>query len=128
MNQIKSVLPSSLIYIVKRQAIVEAVRTCPDLLTGIFADPLQLSNYFDAFNFPISCWWKRPRSRCAACPSGAAKYHHLMMRRGGKTAKVAMARRLAVRHFWMRRQEWNCEQFVSFGSQAGQPGNRHGVQ
>jgi hypothetical protein len=51
-----------------------------------------------------------------------------MMRRGGKTAKVAMARRLAVRHFWMRRQEWNCEQFVSFGSQAGQPGNRHGVQ
>ena len=56
------------------------------------------------------------------------RYFHLAKRRGRKIAKVAMARRLAIRLYWMWRREWNYEQLESFGSHAGQPGNRHGVQ
>jgi transposase len=36
-------------------------------------------------------------------PEWRSKYHHLLMRRGRKTAKVAMARKLAVRLYWMWR-------------------------
>jgi transposase len=61
-------------------------------------------------------------------PEWRSKYFHLAMRRGRKIAKVAMARRLAVRLFWMMRKEWDYEQVKKFGSHAGQPGNRHGVQ
>ena len=61
-------------------------------------------------------------------PEWRSKYLHLMMRRGRKTAKVAMARKLAVRLYWMMRQGWDYQQWSKFGSHAGQPGNRHGVQ
>jgi transposase len=61
-------------------------------------------------------------------PEWRSKYFHLVLRRGRKIAKVAMARRLAVQLFWMMRKEWNYEQLKKFGSHAGQPGNRHGVQ
>jgi transposase len=61
-------------------------------------------------------------------PEWRRKYAHLMMRRGRKTAKVAMARRLAIRLYWMMRQGWDYQQWSKFGSHAGQPGNRHGVQ
>src|SRR6476661_10339347 len=61
-------------------------------------------------------------------PQWRSKYFHLAMRRGRKIAKVAMARKLAVRLFWMMRQEWNYEQVQKFGSHVGQPENRHGVQ
>jgi hypothetical protein len=57
-----------------------------------------------------------------------SKFFHLAMRRGRKIAKVAMARRLAIRLYWMWRKEWNYEQLTQFGSHAGQPGNPHGVQ
>jgi len=60
-------------------------------------------------------------------PEWRSQYFHLMMRRGKKIAKVAMARRLAVRLYWMWRKEWDYEQMKKFGSRAGQPGNRHGV-
>jgi len=60
-------------------------------------------------------------------PEWRSKYLHLMMRRGRKTAKVAMARRLAVRLYWMMRQGWDYPQWVKFGSHAGQPGHRDGV-
>ena len=60
-------------------------------------------------------------------PEWRSKYLHLMMRRGRKTAKVAMARRLAVRLYWMWRKGWDYEQWSKFGSHAGQPGNRDGV-
>src|SRR6202453_1788085 len=60
-------------------------------------------------------------------PEWRSKYLHLMMRRGRKIAKVAMARRLAVRMYWMWRKGWNYEQLKKFGSHAGQPGNRDGV-
>jgi transposase len=61
-------------------------------------------------------------------PEWRSKYFHLAMQRGRKIAKVAMARRLAIRLFWMWRQGWDYEQVKKFGSHAGQPGNRHGVQ
>jgi transposase len=61
-------------------------------------------------------------------PEWRSKYLHLMMRRGRKTAKVAMARRLAVRLYWMWRKGWDYEQLKKFGSHAGQPGYRDGVQ
>jgi transposase len=61
-------------------------------------------------------------------PEWRSKYLHLMMRRGRKIAKVAMARRLAVQLFWMWRKGWDYEQVKKFGSHAGHPGNRHGVQ
>jgi len=61
-------------------------------------------------------------------PEWRSKYFHLMMRRGRKTAKVAMARRLAICLYWMWRKGWDYEQMKKFGSHAGQPGNRDGVQ
>jgi transposase len=61
-------------------------------------------------------------------PAWRSKYFHLAMRRGRKIAKVAMARRLAIRLYWMLRKGWDYEQVKQFGSHAGQPGNRHGVQ
>ncbi len=56
-----------------------------------------------------------------------SRYFHLLMRRGRKTAKVAMARRLAICLYWMWRQGWDYQQLTRFGPHAGQPGNRHGV-
>ena len=56
------------------------------------------------------------------------RFFHLAQRRGRKIAKVAMARRLAVRLYWMWRREWNYEQLESCGSHAGQLGHPHGVQ
>ena len=61
-------------------------------------------------------------------PEWRSKYIHLMMRRGRKIAKVAMARKLAMRLFWMMRQGWNYQQVLKFGSHVEQPGHRHGVQ
>ena len=61
-------------------------------------------------------------------PEWRSKYVHLTMRRGRKIAKVAMARKLAVRLYWMMRKEWDYEQVKKFGSDAGQPGHRHGVK
>jgi transposase len=61
-------------------------------------------------------------------PEWRGKFFHLAMRRGRKIAKVAMARRLAVRLYWMWRKGWDYEQLKKFGSHAGQPENRRGVQ
>jgi transposase len=61
-------------------------------------------------------------------PEWRRRYFHLMMRRGRKIAKVAMARRLAVCLYWMMRQGWDYQQWIEFGSHVEQPGNRHGVQ
>jgi transposase len=46
-------------------------------------------------------------------PEWRSQYFRLVMRRGRKTAKVAMARRLAIRLFWMWRQGSNYEQLKS---------------
>ena len=61
-------------------------------------------------------------------PEWLSKYCPLALRRGRKIAKVAMARKLAVRLYWMMRKEWDYEQLSKFGSHAGKPGNRHGVK
>jgi transposase len=61
-------------------------------------------------------------------PEWRSKFFHLAMRRGRKIAKVAMARRLAVRLYWMWRQGWEYQQFIKFGPHAGQPGTGVGVQ
>ena len=50
-------------------------------------------------------------------PEWRRRYFHLMMRRGRKIAKVAMARRLAVCLYWMLRQGWDYQQWSKFGSQ-----------
>ena len=55
------------------------------------------------------------------------RYMHLAMRRQTNIAKVAMARRLAVRLYWMWRNGWEYSQWVNFGSNAGQLGTGHGV-
>jgi len=61
-------------------------------------------------------------------PEWRSKYYHMALRRGRKIAKVAMARKLAVRLYWMMRKEWDYEQLRKFGSYAGKPGNRDGVK
>jgi hypothetical protein len=38
-----------------------------------------------------------------------------------------MARKLAVRLYWMWRNGWDYSQLVSFGSNAGKLGTGHGV-
>ena len=61
-------------------------------------------------------------------PEWRSKYVHLMMRRGRKTAKVAMARKLAVHLYWMWRKGWDYEPWKKFVSHVGQPGHRDGVR
>jgi transposase len=61
-------------------------------------------------------------------PEWRSQYFRLLLRRGRKTAKVAMARRLAIRLYWMWRQGLDYEELVKLGSHAGQPGNPDGVQ
>jgi transposase len=60
-------------------------------------------------------------------PQWRNQYFHLAMRRGRKIAKVALARKLAIRLFWMMRQAWDYEQMTKFGSHAGQPASCNGV-
>lgn len=61
-------------------------------------------------------------------PEWRSKYFHLALRRGRNIAKVAMARRLAIRLYWMWREGRSYQPTKSFGSHAGQPGNPYGVQ
>jgi transposase len=61
-------------------------------------------------------------------PEWRSRYFHLAMRRGRKIAKVAMARRLAVRLYWMWRKGWDYQQLTKFSSHAGEPGHRDGVK
>src|SRR5213083_2334744 len=60
-------------------------------------------------------------------PQWRSKYLHLAMRRERRIAKVAMARKLAVRLYWMWRKEWDYEQLKKFGSHVGEPVHRQGV-
>jgi transposase len=61
-------------------------------------------------------------------PDWRRRYMHLMMRREKRIAKVAMARKLAVRLYWMWRKNWQYSQLVEFGSNAGKLGIVHGVK
>jgi transposase len=61
-------------------------------------------------------------------PEWRSQYVHLTMRRGRKIAKVALARKLAVRLYWMMRKEWDYGTLTKFGSHAGKPGTGDGVK
>jgi transposase len=61
-------------------------------------------------------------------PDWRRRYLHLMMRREKRIAKVAMARKLAVRLYWMWRNGWDYSQLVEFGSHAGKLVTGHGVK
>lgn len=61
-------------------------------------------------------------------PQWRSKFFHLAMRRGRRIAKVAMARKLAVHLYWMWRKGHDYGPSQKFGSHAGEPGNRDGVQ
>jgi transposase len=55
------------------------------------------------------------------------RYLHLAMRREPRIAKVAMARKVAVRLYWMWRNGWEYSQSIEFSSHAGQLVTGHGV-
>ena len=61
-------------------------------------------------------------------PDWRRRYLHLTMRREPAVAKIAMARRLAVRLYWMWRNQCDYAHLPKLGSYAGQPGNPHGRQ
>jgi transposase len=61
-------------------------------------------------------------------PDWRRRYLHLMMRREKRIAKVAMARKLGVRLYWMWRNNWQYSQLVEFGSNAGKLVTGHGVR
>ncbi len=61
-------------------------------------------------------------------PDWRRRYVHLAMRRQKSIAKVAMARKLGVRLYWMWRNGWDYSQLVEFGSHAGKPVIGHGVR
>jgi len=60
-------------------------------------------------------------------PDWRGRYLHLAMTRERRIAKVAMARKVAVRLYWMWRNGWEYSQSVEFGSHAGQLAIGHGV-
>jgi hypothetical protein len=67
----------------------------------------------------------------AAVRSNAAwrrEFLHLTMRRGRQIATVALARKLAVRLYWMWRNGRDYETSLQFGSHVGQPGVAYGVK
>jgi transposase len=61
-------------------------------------------------------------------PAWRRQFLHLARRRGHAIAKVAMARKLAVRLYWMWHKKWDYQQIVHFGSHVGQPVVSHGVK
>jgi hypothetical protein len=61
-------------------------------------------------------------------PSIRSTYEQVERKFPEALAKVAMARKLAVRLYWMMRKGWDYEQVKKFGSHAGQPGHRDGVK
>ena len=56
------------------------------------------------------------------------EFLHLTMRRGRQIATVALARKLAVRLYWMWRNGRDYEMSLQFGSHVGQPGTAYGVK
>ena len=67
----------------------------------------------------------------AAVRSNAAwrrEFLHLTMRRGRQIAVVALARKLAVRLYWMWRDGRDYEMSLQFGSHVGHPGTAYGVK
>src|SRR5512146_1633822 len=60
-------------------------------------------------------------------PDWRRRYLHLAMRRERAVAKIAMARMLGVRLYWMWRNGCDYAHLPKLGSHSGQPGNRLGL-
>jgi transposase len=56
------------------------------------------------------------------------RYTHLAIRRNKSISKVAMGRRLAIRLYWMWRNDCAYSPSFEFGSYAGQLGTGHGAK
>ncbi len=61
-------------------------------------------------------------------PAWRREFLHLTLRRGRQIAVVALARKLAVRLYWMWRNGRDYEKSLQFGSHVGQPGVGYGVK
>jgi len=61
-------------------------------------------------------------------PDWRPRFLHLAIRRDRRISKVAMARKLAVRLYWMWRKGWNYPQLRKFGSHAELPVAANGVR
>lgn len=61
-------------------------------------------------------------------PDWRRRYMHLALRRDRRIAKVAMARKLAVRMYWMWRKGCDYQQLLKFGSHVGQLETGNGVK
>jgi hypothetical protein len=61
-------------------------------------------------------------------PDWRRRFLHLAMRRDRRIAKVAMARKLAVRLYWMWRKGWNYQQLRKVDSHAELPVADNGVR
>jgi transposase len=73
-------------------------------------------------------WVEAAQATVRTDPDWRRPFLHLALRRERRSAKLAMARKLAVRRYWMWRQGGDYEQRKTFGSHAGEPGNRPGVR
>ena len=61
-------------------------------------------------------------------PEWRRRFMHLALRRGRRIAKIAMARKLAVRMYWMWRKGCDYRQLLKFGSHVGQLETGNGVK
>ena len=61
-------------------------------------------------------------------PEWRRRFMHLALRRDRRIAKVAMARKLAVRMYWMWRKACDYQQLLTFGSHVGQLETGNGVK
>ena len=78
--------------------------------------------------FCVSCWWKQHKQRHDVIRTGDDGKCIWRCADKRSIAKVAMARRLGVRLYWMWRKGWEYSDWVKFGSHAGQLGTGDGVQ
>src|ERR1700745_2443543 len=66
----------------------------------------------------VFCWWKRARARLGKMPSWAASIAGRGARKHRALAKVAVARKLAVRLYLMLREDWTYAQLCRAVMQA----------
>jgi transposase len=88
--------------------------------------PLDLSKLGSANDQGLGRKGAEMLARCD--PEWRQHYFHLVLRRGRAIAKVALARKLAVRLFWMWRKGQDYQQGKKFGSDTGQLEVPNGVK
>ena len=84
------------------------------------ADSWRLGPISKQGNALLRYWLGQAAQVLARCdPEWRGQYAHIAMRRNKSIAKVAMARKLAVRLYWMWRRQWDYQQLKKFGSHVG---------